>query len=42
MPIMADVATVFHWSLSDLAELDVGELMKWHALALERANPEGA
>lgn len=34
---MADVAAVFPWSLSELREMEIGELLDWRKLALERA-----
>ncbi len=34
---MADVAAVFHWPLSELREMEIGELLDWRKLALDRA-----
>lgn len=33
---MADIATVFHWSYSELADMPLAELEYWQTLALER------
>ncbi|MFT4080753.1 GpE family phage tail protein [Rhodomicrobium lacus] len=33
---MADLATVFHWPLSELLELTPQELLFWRGLAEER------
>lgn len=33
---MADIATVFHWSLSELREMELDDLADWHARAVER------
>ena len=41
---MADVATVFHWPPAAMDPMPVGELMRWHARALDRfkaMNPPG-
>lgn len=35
---MADIAAVFHWPPEAMWEMEVAELMRWHALALERLN----
>lgn len=35
---MADIAAIFHWPLSDLAALDLGELIMWRRLAVDRWN----
>lgn len=35
---MADIALIFHWPLSDLQAMDVGELMMWRSLAVDRWN----
>lgn len=37
MRIMADIALVFHFSISEMEELDISELLHWHTLAEERA-----
>lgn len=34
--MIADVAAVFHWPLSELAEMDLEELIYWQARAVER------
>jgi hypothetical protein len=34
---MADLAVVFHWSLSDMQNLGLAELMQWRELARERS-----
>jgi hypothetical protein len=34
--MIADIALVFHWSLSELAELSHRELTFWHRRAAER------
>ena len=31
---MADIAGVFHWPLSELRQLDVGELLVWRERAV--------
>lgn len=36
---MADIATVFHWPLSELAALDLAELIAWRERARVRAEP---
>ncbi len=33
---MADIATVFHWSYSELADMPLAELEYWHQQAIER------
>jgi len=33
---MADIATVFHWPLSELEELTLADLIFWRQKALER------
>lgn len=35
---MADIALVFHWSLSELCSLSLPELIQWRLLAAERFN----
>lgn len=32
--LVADVAFVFGWSLSELLELELDELLEWHAQAI--------
>lgn len=34
--MIADVAAVFHWPLSELLELDFAELLMWQGLAIAR------
>lgn len=34
------MAVVFHWPLSDMIEMGLGELMEWRRLAAARNNPE--
>ena len=36
---MADIATVFHWPLSELATLDLADLSAWRERARVRAEP---
>lgn len=36
---MADVAAVFHWPLSDLAQMELEELIYWQRLAIARIRP---
>lgn len=36
---MANIATVFHWSLSEMKALPLDELIDYHELALERFGP---
>jgi len=35
--MMADIATIFHWQLSDMNALDLNELGRWWAKAKARA-----
>lgn len=35
---MADIAAIFHWSLADLAALDLADLIMWRDLAVDRWN----
>jgi hypothetical protein len=35
---MADIAAIFHWPLSDLAALNLEELIMWRGLAVDRWN----
>lgn len=35
---MADIAAIFHWSPSELAALDLEELITWRDLAVDRWN----
>ncbi|MEO1720984.1 MAG: GpE family phage tail protein [Pseudomonadota bacterium] len=34
--MIADIAFILHWPLSELDDLTIGELRHWHALAEER------
>nr|WP_274389825.1 GpE family phage tail protein [Azospirillum doebereinerae] len=34
---MADVAAVFHWSPAVMDDMEPSDLIRWHALARERA-----
>lgn len=36
--MMADIAAIFHWPLSELAALDLADLMTWRGLAIDRWN----
>lgn len=36
---MADIATVFHWPLSDLSAMDLADLIAWRERARVRAEP---
>ncbi|WP_338725806.1 GpE family phage tail protein [Shewanella baltica] len=33
---MADIAIIFHWPLSEMAAMDIDELISWHDKALDR------
>jgi hypothetical protein len=37
---MADIATVFHWTLSDMDKMYLPELIHWRELAKERSGAE--
>lgn len=37
---MADLATVFGWSPSVMDPMPLGDLMDWHARAIERAKAQ--
>lgn len=39
---MADLAAIFHWRPADMDQMDLDELMRWHALALARQPGEEA
>jgi len=39
--MMANIAVIFHWAPSEMYEMDVSDLRRWHALALERAPKKG-
>lgn len=34
--MIADIAFVFHWSLTELDNTDWDDLLAWHRLAMER------
>ncbi|WP_408586597.1 GpE family phage tail protein [Novosphingobium sp.] len=36
--LIANIAAVFHWPLSELAAMDLTELLTWNALAIDRWN----
>jgi hypothetical protein len=36
---MADIATVFHWPLAELAAMDLADLIAWRERARVRAEP---
>ena len=36
---MADIASVFHWPLSELAAMDLPDLIAWRERARVRAEP---
>jgi hypothetical protein len=36
--LIADIAAVFHWPLSDLAEMDLADLLDWHRRAVAAWN----
>jgi hypothetical protein len=36
--MMADIAAVFHWPPSVLEEMDIADLARWRALAVDRWN----
>lgn len=36
--MIADIAAVFHWPLSELAVMDVTDLIAWRGRAVERWN----
>ncbi|WP_288739549.1 GpE family phage tail protein [uncultured Rheinheimera sp.] len=35
---MADIATIWHWPLSEMAAFELEELASWHEKALDRWN----
>lgn len=37
---MADVAVIFHWGPSEMAELSLEELMQWRERARERSEAQ--
>ncbi|SMH35747.1 GpE family phage tail protein [Maritimibacter sp. HL-12] len=34
---MANIAVVFHWPPSEMVDMSLEELSRWHELALDRA-----
>lgn len=36
--MMADIAAIFHWSLRDLVEMELPELISWRHRAVKRWN----
>jgi len=36
--VIADIAVVFHWPLSEFNDMSVQELLHWQDLAIERYN----
>lgn len=36
--MMADLAIIFHWPLSEIGALPIDELRLWHTLAVEKWN----
>jgi hypothetical protein len=36
--LIGDIAIIFHWPLSELRELPVGELLMWQNIAVDRWN----
>jgi hypothetical protein len=37
---MADIAVVFHWTLSDMCTLNLAELLAWRERARVRSQPD--
>ena len=37
---MADLALVFHWTLADMADLSITELLQWRERARARHEPQ--
>lgn len=37
---MANIATIFHWPLSEMDAMSLDELMDWHARAEVRSKPQ--
>ncbi|QMV75014.1 GpE family phage tail protein [Comamonas piscis] len=35
---MADIATIWHWPLQSMCDMELGELMQWRAMAVDRYN----
>ena len=35
---MADLAMLFHWRPADMQAMELGELLHWRSLAVERHN----
>ena len=38
--VIANLAQVWHWPPSDMHAMTVPELLHWHALAIERNQPQ--
>ncbi|TCB86631.1 GpE family phage tail protein [Acinetobacter sp. ANC 3791] len=38
--VIANIATVFHWSLKDFADMPLSELFMWHQKAIDRNQTE--
>lgn len=36
--MIGEIAAIFHWPLNDLLELDLGDLLRWHAVAVDTHN----
>ncbi|MGL4825988.1 MAG: GpE family phage tail protein [Vibrionaceae bacterium] len=34
--LIADIAIIFHWPLSEMAAMELDELSVWHEMALDR------
>lgn len=39
---MADIATIFHWSLRDMEAMDINELARWQKRAAARSGDDQA
>ena len=37
---MADIAMIFHWPPAAMQDMDVGELLHWRNLAVQRHNAQ--
>ncbi len=35
---MADIAAIFHWPLSELEAMEIGDLLDWRSRAITRWN----
>jgi hypothetical protein len=38
--MMADIASVFHWPLSEMDKMTLSELIQWRKLAKERSGAD--